>query len=117
MLNRRCLAVGLPLGTLAAPWVRAQQKPKVIGVLSFYNRQKDEASRTAFVQAMLELGYVEDKHFVFAIRFADEKNDRLPVLAAELVRLNVDVILASSTNVALAAVQRATAAIGLIGAE
>lgn len=49
MLNHRSLLVGLPLGTLVAPRVRAQQKPRVIGVLSTHNSQEDEAGHSAFV--------------------------------------------------------------------
>jgi putative ABC transport system substrate-binding protein len=55
-----------------------------------------------------DLGYIRDKHFVLAERFADGMNDRLPELAAELVRLNVDVILANATPAALAASKATT---------
>jgi len=62
---------------------------------------------------MLALGYIEGNNFVFAERFADGQYEHLRELAAELVRLNVDVILASSTPVAIAA-SRATTIIPVI---
>ena len=46
----------------------------------------------AFVQGMRELGYVEGKNLVIEWRFADGKFERLPGLAAELVRMNVEVM-------------------------
>ena len=98
----------MPLGTLVAPPIRAQQKPIIIGVLSSHNSQEDAAAKIAFLQAMRELGYVEDKHFKIAPRFADGRSDRLSVLAAELVGLNPDVILASGTPAAVAASQDTT---------
>jgi putative ABC transport system substrate-binding protein len=54
---------------------------------------------------MQELGYVEGRDITFEYRFADGKPERLPALAAELVRLKVDVILAPSTSAAQAAKQ------------
>ena len=67
----------------------------------------------AFRQGLRELGYEEGRNFVFEARFADGKLDRLPELAAELVKLNVDVILASSTQ-AIRAAQQATKTIPII---
>jgi putative ABC transport system substrate-binding protein len=60
-----------------------------------------------------ELGYVEGKNIAVEYRFADNKLDRLPALAEELVGLKVDVIVASTTNDALAA-QKATRTIPIV---
>ena len=62
---------------------------------------------------MRELGYVVGKNLVIEWRFADEKSERLPGLAAELVRLKVDVIVASA-NQATTAVQEATTSIPIV---
>jgi putative tryptophan/tyrosine transport system substrate-binding protein len=96
------LAVGLP--------AQAQQPPKVarIGYLS----PGDPVSRTyrteAFRQGLKELGYIEGKNIIIEYRFADARMDRLPELAQDLVRLNVDIIFAQglpSTDAAKNATQ------------
>ncbi len=58
---------------------------------------------------MREFGYIEGKNLVIEWRFADGKNERLPVLAAELVQLKLDVIVAAGTPATFAAQNTATA--------
>jgi putative ABC transport system substrate-binding protein len=72
----------------------AQQVTKIprIGYLTAASRSTIPARIEAFQQGMRELGYVEDKSIVIEWRFGERKEDRLPELAAELVRLKVDVI-------------------------
>jgi putative ABC transport system substrate-binding protein len=70
----------------------------------------------AFRQGMRELGYIEQKNFVVEPRWSEGKNDRLPALAAELVQLNVDVIVAAPTPPALAA-QQATRTMPIVVAH
>jgi len=62
---------------------------------------------------MRELGYVEGKNFIIQWRFADGKYERLPSLAAELLRLNVDVIVAGTT-LSVQAAHQATATIPIV---
>ena len=62
---------------------------------------------------MRDLGYVEGRGFTVVERFADGRNERLPALAVELVKLRVDLILASSTN-AVRAAQAATSTIPIV---
>jgi putative tryptophan/tyrosine transport system substrate-binding protein len=69
--------------------------------------------RPVFLQAMREVGYVDGKDFVLVERIADGKIERLPALAAELVKLRVDLILAAPTIAAQAA-QRATSTIPIV---
>ena len=66
-----------------------------------------------FKTALRELGYVEGKNVTFAYRWAEEKLDRLPALAAELVQLKVDVIVTETTPAAHAA-KKATTAIPIV---
>ena len=69
--------------------------------------------RAEFQRGMQELGYTEGKQYASEERHAEGKNERLMELAAELVRLNVDVIIATATNAAIAA-QKATATIPIV---
>jgi putative ABC transport system substrate-binding protein len=89
--------------------VRAQQPGKVyrIGV---FTAGAPLMSKTwsIFIDGLKELGWTEGKNIAFEPRYADNNLDRLPELAAELVRLNVDVILAFGTLAPLAA-KRASA--------
>src|SRR5215831_18283846 len=72
----------------------AQQPAKVprIGILSASDPSLNPDRTEAFRQGLRELGYVEGKDIVIEYRYAEGKFDRLPALAAELVRLKVDVI-------------------------
>ena len=74
--------------------VEAQQPTKIprIGYLSGSSPAAFSARRDAFRQGLRELGYVEGKNIVIEWRYAEGKLDRLPALAAELVRLKVDII-------------------------
>ncbi len=91
----------LVLGLLAGPLpTEAQQKGKVprVGYLAVRSTVHE-----AFRQRLRELGYVEGKNIVIEHRSSGRKFERFPGLAAELVRLRVDVIATSSTAAALAA--------------
>jgi putative ABC transport system substrate-binding protein len=86
--------------------VEAQQPKKVprIGYLSASGPSSLRGSGSAsFQREFRKLGYVEGKTIAFDYRYADNKHDRLPALADELVRLNLDVLVAGSTTAALAA--------------
>jgi putative ABC transport system substrate-binding protein len=74
--------------------IEAQQPKKVprIGYLSVNSPSTAPARLEAFRQGLRELGYVEGKNIVIDYRYAEGKQDRLPALAAEFVRLKVDVI-------------------------
>jgi ABC transporter substrate binding protein len=74
----------------------AQQAKKVprIGYLSARDRATEFARAAAMRLALRELGYIEGKNIAIEYRYAEGKLDRLPELAAELVRLKVDIIVA-----------------------
>jgi putative ABC transport system substrate-binding protein len=93
----------------AAAWplaARAQQQPKVyrIGAL-FVGNADVESFRAQLSDELRKSGYVEGRNVFFELRSAEEKLDRLPKLAAELVDLKVDVIVAVYTPCAIAAKQ------------
>jgi putative ABC transport system substrate-binding protein len=111
-VNRRTWLLG-SLGLVAAPLAGQAQPAKVprLGLLwpdSLPSPRVDE-----FRRGLRDLGYVEGKTIVIEYRYAEGKRDRLPELASELVRLQVDVIVALSTLAALPA-KRPTAAIPIV---
>ena len=115
MTDRRSFISALVLGLFAAPFTaEAQQAGKVyrIGSLNAGSPPPPEAP-AVFPQALRELGWIEGKNVVFVRRYAEDRLDRLPELAAELVRLNVDVIMTVGTLAPLAA-KRATATIPIV---
>ena len=118
MNKRRKLIVALGASALAAPFASyAQQQGKVwrVGFLSQRARPDSLESGVfgAFRRGMRELGYVEGKNLEIEWRFADNRFQQLPDLAAELVRLRVDVIVSAGTA-ATGAAQKATATIPLV---
>ena len=86
----------LVLGMLLALGVaaQAQQPARIprIGILAAPSASFFSARVEALRQRLRELGYVEGKKIVIEYRYAELKPERIPALAAELVRLNVDVI-------------------------
>src|SRR5262245_30664136 len=98
----------IALGGAAMAWplgASAQQRAKIprIGYLSI-DPSNYQSSRV-FVQGLRDLGYVEGRNVVIEVRDAEGKLERLPALAAELVALNVDVIVAPGAVHAMAAKQ------------
>jgi ABC-type uncharacterized transport system substrate-binding protein len=107
MMDRRRFLVTSLAGALAAPLaVEAQQAVKIarIGYLSV-DMAGNPHLRDAFLQGVRDLGYVEGRNVVIEYRDAEQKIERLPALAAELVALKVDVIVAGATPHTLAAKQ------------
>src|ERR1700686_518688 len=96
------------LGGALVAWPRAihAQQPKVptIGALVIGNINPEQFWRE-FRQGLRDLGYIEGQNIRFEFRSAEGHLDRLPELAAELVRLNVDIIVTWFTPTALAAKQ------------
>jgi putative tryptophan/tyrosine transport system substrate-binding protein len=106
-MDRRRFLVTSLAGVLAAPLAaEGQQAAKVarIGFLSL-NLGPNPHLKEAFRQGLRDLGYVEGHNIVIEYRDAEGKLERLPALAAELIALQVDVILAGGTPQALAAKQ------------
>jgi len=110
-MTDRVLALGLALALVAVPLAaRAQQMGKVyrIGAL----REGPDPQSRAFVEAMRELGWIEGQNFILERRTADRR-EQLPALAAELVQLKVDLILATGTP-ATSAAKEATRTIPIV---
>jgi putative ABC transport system substrate-binding protein len=94
----------------------AQQPKKVhrIGYLSGFDPAR-EASRSEIIrQALRERGYIEGQNIAIEYRYAEEKPDRLPEIAAELVRLKVDIIVVAGGSPSIQAAKNATKTIPIV---
>ena len=98
--------------------VDAQQAGKVfrIGVLDASTDSGSAVNWEAFRQELSKLGWIEGKNITIEYRFAEQRNERLPELAADLVRLKVELIVVVGTPASLAA-KGATAAIPIVMAS
>jgi putative tryptophan/tyrosine transport system substrate-binding protein len=112
--RRRFLLTSLAAAVAAPLAADAQKARKVhrIGVLSSASSQAPPAPLEGLRQGLHELGWIEGYDIVIDYRFA-EGHDRLPALAAELVRLKLDIIVALATP-ATAAAKNATATIPIV---
>jgi len=108
------LALGALLFALNFP-AEAQQAGKIfrIGFLDASTASGNAVLLEAFRQELRKLGWIEGKNFAIEYRFAEQKTERLPELAAELVRLKVDLIVVSGVPSASAA-KKATTAIPIV---
>ena len=114
MKNISCVALSAVLFALCFS-ADAQQPTKIplIGRLGASSASANAARREAFRQGLRELNYVEGKNIVIDWRSGDGKFDRLPALAAELVRLNVDIIVTSGGG-STSAAKEATSTIPIV---
>ncbi len=109
----------LALGFLTTVYLaEAQQPTKIPRIANLIGSTPsgDLARTEAFRQGLRELGYVEGKNIVIELRSAEGKLDRLPALAAELVRLKVDVIVTGG-GTATRAAKEATSTIPIVMAQ
>ena len=106
------VAVLLGLGVI----VEAQQPKKVprIGYLSTGDAATESARAEAIRLALRERGYIEGQNIAIEYRYAEGKQDRHPELAAELVRLKLDIIVAAGGNVMVRAAKNATKTIPIV---
>jgi putative ABC transport system substrate-binding protein len=102
----------LAVGVIA----EAQQAKKVprIGYLSAADPTRESARSEAIRLALRELGYIEGQNIAIEYRYAEGKRDRQPELAAELVRLKVDIILVTGAEVLVQAAKNATKTIPIV---
>src|SRR5262244_2946093 len=100
---------------LGSDVAQAQQTGKIfhIGFLDNSTASGSAVLVDAFRQELRKLGWIEGKNITIEYRFAEQKNERLPELAAELVRLKVDLIVVSGGPGPLAA-KRATTTIPIV---
>ena len=118
MMDRRAFVTMVGGSILAAPLAaRAQPSTKIprIGLLGGGSASSGAVRIEAFRQGLRELGYVEGKNIVIEELWAEGRADRLPTLAAEMVRLKVDVILSVGPTVTRALKEASVAAPVVMG--
>lgn len=106
------IAVLTLLPTLVVPRAAQAQETRTVARIGMLGSSSGGPFVEAFRQGLRELGYVEGQNIVVEYRSADGRNERLGALAAELVRLKVDVIVASSQ--AAVAAKQATSVIPIV---
>jgi putative ABC transport system substrate-binding protein len=117
MIRRREFIAGLG-GTAAWPVVARAQQPTmpVVGWLSGRNSETDAHLLPAFRQGLNRQGYVEGRNVTIEYRWSDTQNDRLPALAADLLRRQVVVIAAVGGDQPRRAIQAITTTIPIVSA-
>jgi putative ABC transport system substrate-binding protein len=117
-MDRRAFLTALTGGLLAAPIAaEAQSAGKIyrIGVLSPFSASFGPGpSFEAFRRTLRDLGYVEGRNIALEYRWADERYDRLPDLAADLVRRRVDAIVSTWSTPAALATKKATSTVPIV---
>lgn len=118
MNKRRQLVIALGVSALAAPFASfAQQQPgkipRIAYLSPFVPQEGSDWRLNAFLEGMRELGYIDGKNMRMEVRWGEGKLERLPALAAELVQLKVDVIVAV-TAPSVRAASAATRSIPLV---
>jgi putative ABC transport system substrate-binding protein len=116
LIVRFAFIVSVALGMLAVPFLAAPQPSQQVfrvGHLAAGGRTPDGAPPGPLREGLRGLGYVEGQNVAYEARFAEGKTERLPGLAAELVRLKIDVIVATGGPAAVAAKQ-ATSTIPIV---
>jgi putative tryptophan/tyrosine transport system substrate-binding protein len=110
-----CLALGVMLFSLVSSG-EAQQPIKIprLGYLSNSDPSRESARSGAIRHALRELGYIDGQNIVFEYRYTEGNVDRAPELAAELVRLKVDIIVAAGGVGPLRAAKNATKTIPIV---
>ena len=119
VVSRQWSVVSVALGAMLFALcgsVGAQQSKKIyrIGYLSATDPASDSARAEAIRRGLRALGYIEGQNLATEYRYAEGAVDRLPELAAELVRLNVDIIVAAGGTTAVMAVKNATKTIPIV---
>ncbi len=101
---------------MTATFAQAQQLKKVprIGYLSAQEPARESARREAIRLALREFGYIEGQNIAIEYRYAEGKRDRYPELAAELVRLGVDIIVAAGADPVVQAAKNVTKTIPIV---
>ncbi len=108
-----CLLITVLLIT-GPSWAQQSKKIARLGYLSDSSPARESARADAIRQSLHDLGYIEGENIATEYRYAEGKVDRAPELAAELVRLNVDVIVIAGGDTQVRAAKNATSTIPIV---
>src|SRR5262245_11207007 len=105
--NRRCFLLTSLAGVLGAPVAAGAQQAGKIARIAFLSTTSspDSPTTAAFRQGLQELGYVEGQNIIIEWRWGRGRTEGFPAFASEVVRLNVDVIVAANDAAGRAAQQ------------
>jgi putative ABC transport system substrate-binding protein len=112
-LNKKIFVLALTALLLALCSSAEAQQAKKVPRIGWLGADPQAPTRETFRQGLRDLGYVEGQSIFIEWRFAEDKPDRFPDLAAELVRLKVDAIVAGNAA-AVVALKRATTTIPIV---
>ena len=107
-MNKQFLPLALSAMLVALNFPTEAQQPKKVPRIGFLASGSSNLGFETFRRGLRELGYVEGQNVLIEYRSAEGKFERFPELAANLVSLRVDVIVATGTQAALAAKQATT---------
>src|SRR5215471_9276770 len=116
-MTRKIIVLALSAMLFALSFSAEAQQPKKvarIGYLSTTDPATDSARVEEIRLALRERGYIEGQNIAMEYRFAEGRSDREPGLAAELVRLKVDIIVVSTGEVTIRAAKNATKTIPIV---
>jgi len=115
-VKRRAFITALPGAIAKWPLTAYGQYAAIptVGFLSSASRDQDGGRQRAFTEGLRETGYIEGQNVAIEYRWADEQNDRLPALAADLVSRRVSVIATSGHVLAVRAAKAATTSIPIV---
>ena len=113
-MRRREILAGLTGAAASLLPARAQQRIPVIGFLSSASADQDAGRLRGFRQGLSEMGYVEGRNVAIEYRWAEERTDRLPALASDLVSRNVAVIASAGHVLGAMAAKHATSTIPIV---
>jgi putative tryptophan/tyrosine transport system substrate-binding protein len=113
-VKRRAFIAGLGSAAAAGPALAQQRAMPVVGYLHSSSREARRDSLAAFLRGLAESGFVEGRNVAVEYRWAEERYELLPTLAADLVRRRVDVIASLSSTAATLAAKAATQDIPIV---
>jgi putative ABC transport system substrate-binding protein len=117
MKKARLSSILIAVLMLAVAVIAEAQQPKKVarlGYLSITDAATDSPRAEGLRLALRELGYIEGQNIAIEYRYAEGKNDRLPGLATELVRLKVDIIVVAAGDMTIRAAKNATKTIPIV---